>query len=115
MATRTPKKNGIQGEGDYISARRFDEEERRFVKSGKVARKAREAAQALEGPEGPELERARRVSARGKSLPKPSGATARQPGAKTRGPDRGVDNRLDEGLEETFPASDPVSISPGSD
>jgi hypothetical protein len=26
-----------------------------------------------------------------------------------------VDAHLDEGLEETFPASDPVSISPGGD
>ncbi|MHB8529046.1 MAG: hypothetical protein ACYC8V_05985 [Caulobacteraceae bacterium] len=26
-----------------------------------------------------------------------------------------VDDRLDEGLEETFPASDPVSINPGAD
>jgi len=26
-----------------------------------------------------------------------------------------VDAHLDEGLEETFPASDPVSISPGAD
>ncbi|HEV7156920.1 MAG TPA: hypothetical protein VGN38_01010 [Caulobacteraceae bacterium] len=27
----------------------------------------------------------------------------------------GVDALLDEGLEETFPASDPVSINPGAD
>lgn len=26
-----------------------------------------------------------------------------------------LEARLDEGLEETFPASDPVSINPGSD
>ena len=26
-----------------------------------------------------------------------------------------VEKNLDEGLEETFPASDPVSISPGAD
>ena len=28
--------------------------------------------------------------------------------------DPDVDERLDEALEETFPASDPVSINPGS-
>lgn len=29
--------------------------------------------------------------------------------------DRHLDKELDEGIEETFPASDPVSIMPGAD
>jgi len=109
-----PDKSAVQGEGDYVSARRFDEAEQAFVKSGRVAEKAREAADALDGPEGPELERARKASAKGKSLGQPSG--------KAEHPDQTSDNRdphternLDQGLEETFPASDPVSISPGAD
>ena len=112
---KTPAgKRQIQGEGDYISAKKFQDEERSFVESGRVPAKAREAAAALDGPEGPELERARRVSAEGKSL-----------GSQSKGavhPDRVPDERdphternLDEGIEETFPASDPVSISPGAD
>ena len=59
-----------QGEGDYISAKRFDEEEAAFAKSGKVARAAAAAAAALDGPEGPELEAAREASAKGKSVKK---------------------------------------------
>jgi hypothetical protein len=50
----------IQGEGNYDAARKFDADERAFVKSGQVDKKAREAADAVDGPEGPELERARR-------------------------------------------------------
>jgi hypothetical protein len=53
-------KNQIQGEGNYDAGRRFDEEERAFVKSGKVPQKAQEAEAALDGPEGEELERARK-------------------------------------------------------
>jgi hypothetical protein len=53
-------KNRIQGEGNYDAARKFDEEEREFVKSGRVEKKAVEAEEALDGPEGEELERARR-------------------------------------------------------
>ena len=56
----------LQGEGDYISARKFDEEQRSFAKDAdKVAKKAREAEEALDGPEGEELERARRDTATG--------------------------------------------------
>jgi len=50
----------IQGEGNYDAARKFDEEERAFVKSGQVEQKAKEAEDALDGPEGEELERARK-------------------------------------------------------
>lgn len=36
--------NGVQGEGDYKSAREFNEAERKFVQSGKVPAAARAAA-----------------------------------------------------------------------
>jgi hypothetical protein len=50
----------IQGEGNYDAARKFDEEERAFVKKGGVEVKAKEAEQALDGPEGADLEKARK-------------------------------------------------------
>ncbi len=37
-------KNGVQGEGNYEAARAFNEAERKFVKSGKVAAAAQAAA-----------------------------------------------------------------------
>ena len=52
----------IQGEGNYDAARKFDDEERAFVKKGPVEQKAREAEDALDGPEAEELERARKES-----------------------------------------------------
>ncbi len=39
-----PSKDGVQGEGDYAAARAFNEAERKFVASGKVAAAARAAA-----------------------------------------------------------------------
>ena len=42
--------NRVQGEGDYIAGRRFQEAETAFAKDGPVAEKAREAAEALKGP-----------------------------------------------------------------
>jgi hypothetical protein len=57
--------DGLQGEGNYAAARRFDEAERSFVKKGPVDKKAREAADALEGPEREALEAARRSTAEG--------------------------------------------------
>jgi hypothetical protein len=62
----TPKAGQVQGEGDYVSARRYDEAQEAFAKdSAKVEKKAKEAEAALDGPEGAELERARRESAKG--------------------------------------------------
>ena len=52
-------KSQIQGEGNYEAGRKFQEDERKFVKGGPVEQKAREAADALDGPEAAELERAR--------------------------------------------------------
>jgi hypothetical protein len=53
-------RNQIQGEGDYDAGRRFQKEERAFVKSGKADKAAHDAEQAIDGPEGEALERARR-------------------------------------------------------
>ncbi len=63
----------IQGEGDYKSAKRFDDEEAAFAKSGKVEAAAKEAAEAIDGPEGADLEAARIASAKGESLAKKGG------------------------------------------
>lgn len=99
----------VQGEGDYVAGRRFQEAERSFVEKGPVEKKAREAADALDGPEGEELERARRETGEGKTkaeAPDPQEGAAADPH---------TEKNLEQGLEETFPASDPVSISPGAD
>jgi hypothetical protein len=71
----TPAKSEsqIQGEGDYKSAKRFDDEEAAFAKSGKVAPAAKAAKDAIDGPEGAELEAARIASAKGESLAKKGG------------------------------------------
>jgi hypothetical protein len=53
-----------EGEGNKTAARRYDEAQAGFAKSGKVAGKAREAREAIDGPEGKELEKA---EAEGKS------------------------------------------------
>jgi len=39
-----PGKDGVQGEGNHAAAREFNEAERKFVESGKVAAAARAAA-----------------------------------------------------------------------
>lgn len=100
----------VQGEGDYVAGRRFQEAERSFVEKGPVERKAREAAEALGGPEAEELEAARRETGEGK-IPH-RGSAARQAGDAS---NAHTEENLDHGLDETFPASDPVSISPGAD
>ena len=60
-----PKTGQVQGEGDYVAGRRFQDAEQAFVKTGPVDEKAREAADALDGPEGEDLEAARAESAKG--------------------------------------------------
>lgn len=112
--TKKIKTNSVQGEGDYEAGRRFQDAERAFVKKGSVELKAREAADALDGPQAAELEAARKTSARGGILRKsrPSQGVAAAISEKS---DAHTESNLDHGLEETFPASDPVSISAGSD
>jgi hypothetical protein len=109
-AENKPREGEIQGEGDYVAGRRFQDAERSFAEQESlVARKAREAADALDGPEAGELEEARRSTGAGKI---PEHPPAHKVGAAH---DPHVDENLDKGLDETFPASDPVSISPGAD
>jgi hypothetical protein len=103
--TARPRRQ-VQGEGDYKAARRFQEAERSWVESGPVERKAREAAAALDGPQTAELERARRASGQGKIHGDHAAGSANDPH---------TEENLDHGLDETFPASDPVSIHPGAD
>lgn len=55
----------IQGEGDYVSGKRYQEMQHDFAKSGKVDQAAQEAEDALDGPEGEALEKARRETAKG--------------------------------------------------
>jgi hypothetical protein len=109
----TSKEGTVQGEGDYVAGRRFQQAERSFVENGPVERKAREAEKALDGPEGAELERARIETSAGEPHHKTDGAT--HPDAMPNTSDPHTDRNLDNGLDETFPASDPVSISPGAD
>ena len=59
---RNDEMGGVQGEGNYGASKRFDAEERAFVKKGGVEQKAREAADALDGPEGEDIEAARKAA-----------------------------------------------------
>ena len=59
--------NKIQGEGDYVSGRKYQDMQHEFAKRGDVEQKAREAEEALDGPEGEELERARRETGDGET------------------------------------------------
>lgn len=104
-----PDEGKVQGEGDYVAGRRFQEAERSFASHGPVAEQARKAAEALDGPEGEDLERARRATREGR----PAHAGAKKNAGGEAHPH--TEHNLDKGLEETFPASDPVSISPGAD
>jgi hypothetical protein len=53
-----------QGEGDYRSARSYDEHVRRTVESGQVDKKAHEAEKAIDSKEGDELRRAEEMGKR---------------------------------------------------
>ena len=53
-----------QGEGDYRSARRYDEHVRHTAEGGAVEKKAREAEKALKGKEGDELRHAEEIGKR---------------------------------------------------
>ncbi len=61
-----PNDGQVQGEGDYVSARRYQKEQHAFAESGKVEKAAKDAEAALEGPEGEELEQAREETAKGR-------------------------------------------------
>lgn len=59
--------NKIQGEGDYISGKKYQDMQHEFAEKGPVEQKAREAEQALDGPEGEALEEARKDTGAGKT------------------------------------------------
>lgn len=59
--------NKIQGEGDYVSGKRYQDMQHEFAEKGPVEQKAREAEEALDGPEGEALEQARRETGDGKT------------------------------------------------
>lgn len=56
MSQSTPQQN--EGEGNRTDAKRFNEEQAKFAKSGKVPAAAKSAKEALEGPEREALEKA---------------------------------------------------------
>ncbi len=61
-----PKVGKVQGEGDYVSAKKYQDAQHAFAKDqDKVQQKAKEAEDALDGPEGAELEEAREETAKG--------------------------------------------------
>jgi hypothetical protein len=60
----TRDRGANQGEGDYRSARNYDEHVRRTAESGQVDKKAREAEKAIAGKEGDELRRAEEMGKR---------------------------------------------------
>jgi hypothetical protein len=99
------REGDVQGEGDYVAARRFDEAERSFVRKADIEAKAREAAAALEGHEADELEAARKSTAEGKTSPSEPGDAS----------DPHEEHKLDRSLDQTFPASDPPPASRGAD
>ncbi|MBL8553773.1 MAG: hypothetical protein JNL41_05805 [Phenylobacterium sp.] len=57
----------IQGEGDYISGKKYQDMQHEFAQTGPVEQKAREAEEALDGPEAVELEKARKSTGEGKT------------------------------------------------
>jgi hypothetical protein len=65
----TPKKDEVQGEGDYEAARRYDKAAREFAESGKVEPAAHDAAPGSTA-EAEELKRAEEI---GKSHSKGEG------------------------------------------
>jgi len=73
-ATRQPARKASanasrnEGEGNKTAARHYNQAQRRFVASGKVAAAARSARSAVDGPEGAELRKAEAVG-RSKARP----------------------------------------------
>ena len=76
-------KDKVQGEGDYKSAKKFDKDEREFVKSGAVERAAHKA-EPKSDEEAREMLRAEKI---GRSHSKGED--------KAKGPAAGADGKLD--------------------
>jgi hypothetical protein len=60
MAGEKPSDNGVQGEGDYKSARVYKKDIEGFIqkKDSEIPNLAKDAEKAIDGPEGAELEKA---------------------------------------------------------
>src|SRR3979409_2581671 len=69
----------VQGEGDYESAKKFDDDEVAFVKSGRVDKAARDA----EPKSQAEADGMRKAGEIGKSRSKGEDAPAQKPGSRT--------------------------------
>jgi hypothetical protein len=67
----------VQGEGDYESAKKFDDDEVAFVKSGRVDKAAREAEPKSQA-EADEMKKAEEI---GKSRSKGEDVSAKKPGS----------------------------------
>ena len=70
----------VQGEGDYESAKKFDDAEVAFVKSGRVDKAAREAEPRSQA-EADEMKKAEEM---GKRRSKGEDASAKKPGSRIR-------------------------------
>ena len=68
----------VQGEGDYESAKKFDDDEVAFVKSGRVDRAARDAEPKSQ-KEADEMTKAEEI---GKSRSKGEDASTKKPGSR---------------------------------
>jgi hypothetical protein len=60
MAGEKPSDPGVQGEGDYKSARVYKKDVEGFIekKGSDIPNLAKDAERAVDGPEGPELKKA---------------------------------------------------------
>lgn len=89
MTSSSSKSPGVQGEGDYASAKKYNEHARSFAQSGRTEQAAKDAA-----PRDPrEAEEMRRAEAEGRAHAK---------GART-GDGRRVQGREDEKLQGEHP------------
>lgn len=64
MAEKKDKTQRNEGEGNRTAARQYNEDQQKFVRSGKVEEKAEEARDAVQGAEGKELRDAELVGKR---------------------------------------------------
>lgn len=79
MTSHTPKSR-VQGEGDYASAKKYNEHARAFVQSGKVEQAARDAAPR----NAEEKEALRKAEAEGRAHAKGQGDAGQDKGSSDR-------------------------------
>ena len=77
MTKQTNTDSRISGEGNYEAAKRFDDDEKAFVKDrgDEIPALAKQAAEALDGPDGEALREASEAAAKGKTSSKPGQQT----------------------------------------